>query len=76
MKPFTAVAILSISFMFAFSRDAHAYLDPGSGSFLLQILVAGLIAASFAIKSFFNNLKSLLAKVLPNQKKDARKNSQ
>ena len=41
------------------------YLDPGSGSFLLQLLIAGLAAISLAIgtqwariKRFFNRKKA------------------
>ena len=29
-----------------------AYVDPGSGSFLIQLLVGGLLAVSFALKSW------------------------
>ena len=36
---------------------AHAYIDPGSGSYILQIVVAGLLAVSFTIKTFWSNLK-------------------
>jgi len=37
-------------------RNAWAYLDPGSGSYLLQLLIAGLLAGGFAFKSFWKNL--------------------
>ncbi len=30
----------------------HAYLDPGTGSFLLQILVATLLGAAFFLRSY------------------------
>ncbi len=42
---------------------AHAYLDPGSGSYILQILVAGLVAASFVVRAFWTNLKGFVAHV-------------
>jgi len=38
---------------------AHAYIDPGSGSYLLQIVIAGLVAVSFTVKTFWSNLKGL-----------------
>jgi len=47
-------------FFLAAPTAAHAYLDPGSGSYLLQILVAGLVAASFAIKSFWASIRHFL----------------
>ncbi len=37
---------------------AHAYLDPGTGSYVLQILLAGIVAAVFAVKVFWLRLTS------------------
>jgi hypothetical protein len=37
----------------------HAYLDPGSGSFLIQLLIAGLVGAGFAIKLSWKKIKRL-----------------
>ena len=36
--------------------DAHAYLDPGSGSAVLQILLAGVAGASVAIKFYWRRV--------------------
>ena len=35
-----------------------AYLDPGSGSMLLQVLLAVLLGAGVAIKIFWRNIKA------------------
>lgn len=37
----------------------QAYLDPGSGSFLVQLLIAGLVGAGFIIKAYWNKIKAL-----------------
>ncbi len=37
---------------------SHAYLDPGSGSFLLQLLIASLVGAGFLIKTFWQRIVS------------------
>ena len=37
----------------------QAYLDPGSGSFLIQLLIAGLVGAGFLIKVYWKKLKGL-----------------
>ena len=51
---------LGLSFMIFYfvvlTKNAYAYLDPGSGSYLLQLLLAGLLAASFAIKTFWKRV--------------------
>ena len=37
--------------------QAHAYRDPGSGSYMLQILLGTLVAGFFAIKPYWQRLK-------------------
>ena len=48
---------LGLSFMIFYlvvlTKNAYAYLDPGSGSYILQIIMAGLLAASFTLKTFW-----------------------
>ena len=38
------------------------YVDPGSGSYLVQVIVAGVLGAAFYFKSGWNYLKSLFRK--------------
>lgn len=35
-----------------------AYLDPGSGSYLLQLLIAGALGALFVLRTFWGRVKS------------------
>lgn len=35
---------------------AHAYIDPGAGSFVFQALVGGLLAAALALKVFWRRI--------------------
>jgi len=39
-----------------------AYLDPGSGSFLLQIILASILGALFVAKSYWKKLIGLFRK--------------
>jgi hypothetical protein len=39
-----------------------AYLDPGSGSYMLQMLVAGLFGASVGIKTFWKQIKGFFTR--------------
>ncbi|MHC1783408.1 MAG: hypothetical protein AB9891_11765 [Anaerolineaceae bacterium] len=41
------------------------YLDPGSGSFIIQILLAALLGSAFAIKMYWKKLKSFIVKSSP-----------
>jgi hypothetical protein len=40
----------------AVSSDAYAYLDPGTGSMILQAVVAGALGSAFAIKMFWQRI--------------------
>jgi hypothetical protein len=39
-----------------FPGSAHAYLDPGTGSYVLQLLIATVIGALFALKMFWKRV--------------------
>ena len=38
-------------------REASAYIDPGTGSYILQMVIAGIVGAGFAIKLFWKQIK-------------------
>lgn len=44
-----------------FARE-RAYLDPGSGSILLQLLVAAALGAAFAVKVYWKKIKAAFVK--------------
>jgi hypothetical protein len=45
-------ALLLVVGAVALPADAHAYLDPGTGSMVIQVIVAGLLGAAFTFKSY------------------------
>jgi hypothetical protein len=40
----------------------HFYLDPGSGSLIIQVLMAVLLGAGVAIKVYWRKIKALFGK--------------
>ncbi len=42
------------------TEDAYAYLDPGTGSILLQGLIAGIAAGLVVIKLYWYKVKAFL----------------
>ena len=42
-----------------------AYLDPGSGSYLIQILIAFLLGSAIAIRAFWGRIKAFFTKSAP-----------
>ncbi|MCY4426149.1 MAG: hypothetical protein OXC05_03845 [Halieaceae bacterium] len=43
------------------STSAHAYLDPGTGSLLLQGLLAAIASVSYALKLHWQRVKAYLS---------------
>jgi hypothetical protein len=37
-----------------------AYIDPGSGSFAIQIVIASVLGAAYTVKTFWKNIKQKL----------------
>lgn len=56
--------------------DMAAYLDPGTGAFIFQILIAGIVGFGFAIKLFWHHIKKfflgLFGKKMADSEKDER----
>lgn len=55
------VYVTAIALLLIFCGPAHAYIDPGSGSYMLQMSIAGLLAIVFSIKLFWQRLKASIA---------------
>jgi hypothetical protein len=45
------------------SDDAFAYIDPGTGSLVLQMVIAGIFSGLFAIKMFWARIKEQFNKI-------------
>ena len=54
--------LVATACVFTICQPAHAYIDAGSGSYLLQILFAGILGGAFAAKTAITNLKLVLAR--------------
>lgn len=59
LKVFKVFFLIPALFLIGTS-SAHAYLDPGSGSLILQMVIGGVVAFFFAIKSYWQRIRTLL----------------
>ncbi len=41
-----------------FPRITYAYLDPGTGSYIIQIILAALVGVAFTIKIYWTKVKT------------------
>lgn len=58
-------ALLNLVFLTAvytviFPPKAHAYLDPGTGSYIIQVVAATLFAGLFLVKTWWNEIKRIV----------------
>jgi hypothetical protein len=60
MKPPKSLILYLILFFLIPSTQAHAYLDPGSGSLIIQALIAGLLGLLVALRVFRDTIFSFL----------------
>lgn len=60
MKSTFKTAALTGLVLVWFYQDAHAYLDPSTGSFVFQSVVAGLLGAAYVVKSYWKNVRTRL----------------
>ena len=44
--------------LFLFPNATHAYIDPGTGSYIFQIAGASLLGGMFFVKSAFRSVKA------------------
>jgi hypothetical protein len=52
------------------SENAYAYLDPGSGASIIQIIIAFIAAIGATISFYWGKFKLILSKLFKNKKKD------
>lgn len=54
---------LIISWFFILAENAHAYLDPGTGSYILQIIAGGMLAGLLTLKNYRTKILDLIKKL-------------
>ncbi len=55
-----SVVCLSAAALVSLETSAYAYLDPGTGSIILQAIVASVASSLFVIKMYWYKIKSLV----------------
>jgi len=58
------IACLLVTLLYlAFPPFAYAYLDPGTGSYVFQLLIAGAVGLGFLVKVYWNRIKLFFARL-------------
>ena len=51
-------------------ETGDVYLDPGSGSFILQLIIAGLMGALFMVGVYWKKVKKFIKGIFISENKD------
>lgn len=51
-------------------RNFFLYIDPGSGSYLVQVIIAAVLGVGFFFRNSWYRIKSFFVKPKPGQKED------
>jgi len=68
-KHLITTLIVLILFSLVFARKTYAYLDPGTGSFILQLIIAGFFGGLLAIKIFWKKIKIFFKNLFSKEEK-------
>jgi hypothetical protein len=68
-KFFFTTGIFIFFFFVVLARTSYAYIDPGIGSYILQVLLAVIIGGLFAIKIFWSKIIKFFKKLFSKKQK-------
>jgi len=57
------LVLLLGAFCLVFPTRAHAYIDPGAGSYMLQFAVATALAGAYTLKVYWRRLRSSFSRL-------------
>jgi hypothetical protein len=65
----TLIALLWVAFSFMIMPNAHAYVDPASGSYVFQVLIGALVGIGLAVKLFWRKISGLFLRLFTRKAK-------
>lgn len=63
LKRSMVLSVVPALFLLDLPGETHFYIDPGTGSIVLQAVIGGLLAALVALKLFWNQIKAFLGRL-------------
>ena len=63
------MSLLVFLCLLLYPREAYAYIDPATGSYITQIIIAALIGGLFVIKQYFAKIREFIRSLASRKKK-------
>ena len=60
--------IIIVLFIFTFAFNTHAYIDPGTGSYIVQVVIAAILGAAVTLKVFWTKIGQFLKRIFGRKK--------
>ena len=60
---FAGLFMLTTICLFVLTTNAYSYLDPGTGSYVFQVLLAAVVGSLLTIKMFWKKIKDLCVRI-------------
>jgi hypothetical protein len=70
MSFYTSASRLIIASLYSVLGTENAYLDPGSGSFILQLILASLLGGLLLLKTYWKKISNFFRGKSPNGNDD------
>jgi hypothetical protein len=67
---FKNVIIITVVLLLWSARGVDAYIDPGTGSYIIQIIIGGGLGAAFALKVYWKKVKFYFSNLLSKKTKN------
>ena len=61
--------VLSVAYLLSSVSSAQAYLDPGTGSIILQAILGFVAATTATVSIYWSKFKSIVNKIFKKEKK-------
>lgn len=62
MKVIFRLSAVLVAVLFFFPLCGYSYIDLGSGSYIIQLIIAGFVGFSLSLRIFWKKIKSRLSK--------------
>jgi len=63
------VVILTVILLFCSVWEVYAYIDPGTGSYIIQVVIGVFLGAAFALKLYWEKVRAYFSKLFSKRTK-------
>lgn len=64
LHKYPLIAPLALLFLITSDDTTYAYIDPSTGSYVLQIILAGILGTLFTLKLFWKRIRMALSRLI------------